>query len=428
MPRSMLIWLRRDRRGARPVAVLLAVVVASIAALACVAAARPVRRHAPATGGGLAVQGRPVIGTTLTAAGERRGTERRAGSRTQRWMRCADATLLSCRTMRAARGRTYTLRNADAGSRIRVWRSATRPAGITDSVSPATGLVAAATGDVAPRLWHDLAAEPCPTPVPTETPTPVPTVTPTPVPTVTPTPVPTVTPTPTPTVTPTPTPTETPTPTPTVTPTPTPTETPTPTPTETPTPTAGPLRATAASSAGAAPGGTIDDSASVGGCPSPTPDPSPQPTSQPPDLAPDPALAPGARVPPTGPVRDKSGHRYRYMRPVPIVRIRGWLTATGVRVTLLTVRATRGARIRVRCARGSCPRHRWARTSMLVHVAPFERRRLRAGTRLTITVSKRGFLGKYTRIVLRRGRPPTRRDACLHPGSLRPRACPRSEA
>jgi hypothetical protein len=50
----------------------------------------------------------------------------------------------------------------------------------------------------------------------------------------------------------------------------------------------------------------------------------------------------------------------------------------------------------------------------------------RAGAVIEVRVTKRGWIGKYTRIVVRRGKPPARRDLCLFPGSSRPRTCPAS--
>jgi hypothetical protein len=113
----------------------------------------------------------------------------------------------------------------------------------------------------------------------------------------------------------------------------------------------------------------------------------------------------------------------QFMSPLPIVRIRGRLTADGARVTLLTVRAPRGARIAVKCGGDHCPRSRVAIVAVIVHLRPYERV-LRAGTRLEIRVTQPSFIGKYTRIVLRRGRPPRRQDGCLMPRSSRPVTCP----
>jgi hypothetical protein len=106
------------------------------------------------------------------------------------------------------------------------------------------------------------------------------------------------------------------------------------------------------------------------------------------------------------------------------VRIKGELIGRGAHVTLLTVRAPRLARIVIRCSGPGCPRARWAHSVSVVHARAFEHRILRAGVRLTITVTRRGYIGKYTVIVIRRGRAPSRRDLCLFPRSSRPRACP----
>jgi hypothetical protein len=109
--------------------------------------------------------------------------------------------------------------------------------------------------------------------------------------------------------------------------------------------------------------------------------------------------------------------------PFPVVRIRGRLTATGARVTLFTVRAPRGVRIDVRCRGSSCPVRRLARTAAVSRLRPFERH-LRAGTRLEITVTKPGYIGKWTTIVIRRGAPPKRSDRCRYAGGRRPVPCP----
>jgi hypothetical protein len=109
--------------------------------------------------------------------------------------------------------------------------------------------------------------------------------------------------------------------------------------------------------------------------------------------------------------------------PFPVVRIRGRSTQRGALITLLTVRAPRGARVRVGCSGAGCPIKRWAHTAALTRVRPFEHE-LRAGVHLTVTVTESGRIGKYTSFVIRRGRAPLRRDRCLYPGSARPRPCP----
>jgi hypothetical protein len=170
--------------------------------------------------------------------------------------------------------------------------------------------------------------------------------------------------------------------------------------------------------------------------PAPAPVVTPAPPPAPPVAAPVPSVAvtsasPAAATKPRGAVKGTSHHRHakarrrplRLLKPFPVVRIRGWLTPSGARVSVLTVRAPRHAHIRLRCSGPSCPSHALAHSLSLVHLLPFERRVLRAGTRLTISVTRKGYIGKYTRIVVRRGHAPARLDRCLFPGRANPRRC-----
>jgi hypothetical protein len=111
------------------------------------------------------------------------------------------------------------------------------------------------------------------------------------------------------------------------------------------------------------------------------------------------------------------------LEPFPLIRIKGVLTARGARLTLLTVRAPRGARIRVTCTGHRCPRRRLARTAAVSRLRPFERS-LRGGTRLGFTVTKPGFVGKWTSVVIRVGLPPQRRDGCLDSNTKKHVSCP----
>jgi hypothetical protein len=198
-------------------------------------------------------------------------------------------------------------------------------------------------------------------------------------------------------------------PSPTPTPTPTKTPTPTPTPTRTPTPTPTPTRT-----------------------PTPTPTPAPPaPTATAPVVAPVltpvPEPTPVATRPAVLTAPDKpraKPRRPRMLRPYPLVRISGRLTATGAYVTRLTVTAPRGARIAVSCRGRGCPRRHVAEIAAVRHIPAFERA-LPAGTRLIVRVSKPGYIAKVTTITIRRGRPPSRTDLCVAPGAERPRACPK---
>jgi len=161
-------------------------------------------------------------------------------------------------------------------------------------------------------------------------------------------------------------------------------------------------------------------SAEVAAAPAPPPPPPP-----PAIVEPTGGTAPLAAPPTaTGGVQAETVTRpARLMRPVPLVRIRGRTTLRGARITLLTVTAPKGARITLACRGRGCPVRRWARTAATTRILRFERR-LRAGTRLTIRVTKPGRIGKHTTILIRRNRAPLRSDRCLYPGRSRPVACP----
>jgi len=113
----------------------------------------------------------------------------------------------------------------------------------------------------------------------------------------------------------------------------------------------------------------------------------------------------------------------RLMRPFPVVRFAGRLTARGARLTLLTVRAPKGAVIRAACRGDGCPRSRILRTARVERLKRLQTS-YRAGARIVLRVTKRGRIGKYVRITIRKDKRPSRRDACVWPGVRRPRACP----
>jgi PKD repeat protein len=113
----------------------------------------------------------------------------------------------------------------------------------------------------------------------------------------------------------------------------------------------------------------------------------------------------------------------RLMRPFPVVRFAGRLTARGARLQLLSVRAPKKAVIRVRCLGKGCPRSRMVRTARVKRLKQLQTS-YRAGARIVLRITKPGVVGKYVRITIRKGRKPSRRDACTWPGERKPRACP----
>ena len=192
-------------------------------------------------------------------------------------------------------------------------------------------------------------------------------------------------------------------------PTPTPTPEPTPTPTPEPTPTATPTPEATA---------TPEPSATPAPSPEPTATPGPSPTPAP-TATPAPALTGAVPLPVSG--GSPAEVAPRYLRPFPVVRIRGQLTDGGVQVTLLRVAAPKRARVRVSCRGDGCPAKSIRRRPG--RIAAYERF-LPAGMRIVVRVTRRERIGKYVRLRVRDGRVPARRDACLLPGSPRPAPCP----
>ena len=103
-----------------------------------------------------------------------------------------------------------------------------------------------------------------------------------------------------------------------------------------------------------------------------------------------------------------------------------------MRLRLLSVLASVGARVSVSCRGHGCPARSASRiaSSGRAGVASLEFRRfqrpLRAGLVLEIRVYQAGLVGKYTKLTIRRGGPPRRFDACLNPGGVTPMPCPAS--
>jgi hypothetical protein len=159
--------------------------------------------------------------------------------------------------------------------------------------------------------------------------------------------------------------------------------------------------------------------------PAPTAEPTPQPTVVPtatptptPEPTPDPAFeVPATPVPTSGGVLQETSRHRRVIRPFPVVRMRGTLTSKGAKISLFSVRAPRKATIVVRCKGRSCPSSRWTRAwnqrkKTLTRMGRFERS-LRAGVRITVLVTRKGYVGKRTVFVIRKGTAPTRSDRCL---------------
>jgi hypothetical protein len=108
------------------------------------------------------------------------------------------------------------------------------------------------------------------------------------------------------------------------------------------------------------------------------------------------------------------------MRPFPVVRVAGYIGSHGSRIVVWSVKAPRGAIIDVRCTGRGCPLRQG--TFRPGRIRPLERY-LPAGVAITIRVTRPGFVGTYTRVVIRSRKRPRRHDACVVPGDIRPRPC-----
>jgi len=128
----------------------------------------------------------------------------------------------------------------------------------------------------------------------------------------------------------------------------------------------------------------------------------------------------------------------RLLNPFPIIRITGRVTKAGAHIRRLTAQAPIGAQVTVLCRGRGCPfktSTRVARRSKkgsstsstaTVRFRKMERRLLRGGSKVTVSVTRQGWIGKYTQWTIRKSKPPKRRDLCLTPGAPSPAACPTS--
>jgi Ca2+-binding RTX toxin-like protein len=91
-------------------------------------------------------------------------------------------------------------------------------------------------------------------------------------------------------------------------------------------------------------------------------------------------------------------------------------------------RARKGSRVRISCRGRGCPfkartRRITRNRARLVLRRPFGKARLRPKTRVEIRVTKAGTIGVVTRLNIRAGKRPARKDLCLPPGARKPARC-----
>jgi PKD repeat protein len=122
-----------------------------------------------------------------------------------------------------------------------------------------------------------------------------------------------------------------------------------------------------------------------------------------------------------------STRRVLMLSPFPIVRIRGLIRRRSVRISLLSIKAPKGATVRIVCRGRSCAKksvkRRVASAASAVRFRALERS-MRKGTVIQVFVTAPGRVGKYTSFRIRSNAAPMRRDRCLLPGGTKPAACP----
>jgi hypothetical protein len=128
----------------------------------------------------------------------------------------------------------------------------------------------------------------------------------------------------------------------------------------------------------------------------------------------------------------------RLLSPFPVTRIAGRVTKKGARIKRLTAVAPIGAKVTVNCRGRGCPFKTSSRlvrrpkkasskvTTATVRFRRMERRLLRGGATVSVSITRPGWIGKYTRWTIREAKPPKRRDLCLTPGAPAPTVCPNS--
>jgi hypothetical protein len=117
------------------------------------------------------------------------------------------------------------------------------------------------------------------------------------------------------------------------------------------------------------------------------------------------------------------------MQPFPLVRLVTSRVGKGVKLRLLSILASPGARVTIVCKGHGCPLKKESKTASTrkvglasVSFARFQRV-FQTGTTLEIRVYALGEIGKYTRLSVRRGTL-NRMDECLSPDGVKPLPCP----
>ncbi|MEA2331376.1 MAG: hypothetical protein QOH58_1514 [Thermoleophilaceae bacterium] len=103
--------------------------------------------------------------------------------------------------------------------------------------------------------------------------------------------------------------------------------------------------------------------------------------------------------------------------------------ARGIELKSLLVRVPGRSTVTVKCKGHGCPRGALRKRAKKTAQLRFKKLEgsLRAGTQITVIVTRPGYIGQYTTYKVRgKNRRPVRRELCIWPGAKKPRACPTS--
>jgi hypothetical protein len=118
------------------------------------------------------------------------------------------------------------------------------------------------------------------------------------------------------------------------------------------------------------------------------------------------------------------------LRPFPLVRIVTTRSGSGLRLSVLSILASPGARVTITCKGHGCPLRKQSKVAATGRVGlasvSFSRfqRTLPVGTVLQIRIFAPARIGKYTSLSVRHGGVLRRVDRCLAPNGVTPMTCP----
>ncbi len=125
-------------------------------------------------------------------------------------------------------------------------------------------------------------------------------------------------------------------------------------------------------------------------------------------------------TPPKKPVKPKK------LKPFPKVQMGGIVARAGAFLNVMrVVNVPKRAKVNVRCRGRTCPfksRNIKVRKKRAT-VTKLLKRPLFLGTVIEVRVTRKGYVGKYTRFKIRSNRAPARTDLCIYPGKSKPRKC-----